>query len=340
MDFLQLIKDKVFIIAEIGNNHNGNADTAKELIDAAVDAGADAVKFQSFRGEDIVTPKVLSSEYPGWNVTEHQYWCDFLDTIALPLEAHKDVFDYAWKKGVVPFSTAASPQIVSFLEGLNVLLYKVASMDVTNVQLLKRIAATGKPVIMSTGMAEEVEIDQAVRWLDIKKLAVLHCVSDYPLAYQNANLKSMIMLKEKYGCPVGFSDHSLTYDLPIAAVACGARIIEKHITLNRNSAKKAEHHFAFEPAEFKELVIRIRNIEAALGRETIRNSDSELEFRKKARRSLHVNKALNRGDILKAEDICVLRPSDGAAPEEFEKFLGQTVKSDKEAWDPLTLEDV
>lgn len=340
MDLFRKISQKVFIVAEIGNNHNGSVATAKKLIDAAADAGVDAVKFQTFRGIDIVTPNVLSSEYPDWNVTEYKYWYEFLDSISLPLDKHKEVFDYAKDKALIVFSTSTSPEAVDFLEGLDVPIFKIASMDITNVQLLKKIASIGKPVIMSTGMAEEEEIRYAVRFFDLDRLILLHCVSDYPLVNSNANLRSIMWLQERFKCNVGFSDHSLGYELAIASVACGARVVEKHVTLDRNSRNKAEHHFSLEPDELKEFVVHIRQIESALGNKGITRSCGEQECRLKARRTLHVNKDIKAGSVLKSEDICVLRPCDGAPPGEFDFFVGREIKRNKKAWDSLTKEDI
>jgi len=340
MDFFERLSRSVFIVAEIGNNHNGNPDTAKRLIDAAAEAGADAVKFQTFRGTDIVTPKIPSSEYPGWNVTQFTWWHEFLDSIALPYDAHQEVFRYARSAGVVPFSTPTSLESVDLLQSLNVPIYKIASMDVTNIPLLRKVNEVGKPVILSTGMADEQEIDRAVSCFDRNRLAILHCVSDYPLKYCNASLRSIIRLKTKYGRPVGFSDHSLGHDLSVAAVACGARIIEKHITLDRNALEKAEHHVALEPGELKNLVVAIRQIEEALGTDVITLSANEREMRDKSRRSLHINKPLKSGAILTSDDISVLRPADGALPEEFDNFVGKKLNKCKQAWDPLTADDL
>lgn len=340
MNLFEKLFKKVFIVAEIGNNHNGDITTAKRLIDIAVESGVDAVKFQTFRGLDIVTPKVLSSEYSNEFSTNYTYWYEFLDSIALPLDKHKEIFDYANSKGIIAFSTPTSLEIVDFLENLNVPLYKVASMDVTNMPLLKKIASTGKPVILSTGMAEEKEIESAVRCFDIKKIILLHCISEYPLSYESANLKAILKLKDKFSCPIGFSDHSLGYELSIIAVAYGARVIEKHITLDRKPLRIAEHHFALEPSELKVFVTKIRQSELALGKETIKRTFKERKIRTNSRRSLHVNKEIKIGEILKSDDISILRPADGASPQDIDYFIGKSLRRHKEAWAPLKKEDV
>ncbi len=330
----------VLIVAEIGNNHNGDPDTAKKLIDAAAAAGADAVKFQTFRGLDIVSPAVSAKEYKDWNIEGFDRWYQFLDSIALPFEKHAEVFQHADQAGIIPFSTPTSIAAVELLESIDTQLYKIASMDVTNTQLLEKVSRTGKPVILSTGMAFEEEIASAVTLFDPRKLAVLHCVSDYPLNPQDANLRSIIRLRERFRCPVGFSDHSLGHDLVIAAVSMGATIIEKHITLDRQSPLKAEHHFALEPAELKQLVKKIRLIESALGEETIHLSKKEQDLRKKARRSLHATWYLQAGHTLRPEDIAIVRPGDGALPGDYDFFIGKAVCRNLAAWAPINKEDV
>lgn len=340
MNIRELLEERVFIIAEIGNNHNGDVNIAKKLIDRAVEAGADAVKFQTFRGIDIIAPNIPSSQYPEWNVTEYKYWYEFLDSISLPYERHEEVFEYALGKGVIPFSTPTSPESVKLLEKLDVSIFKVASMDLNNVQLLEVIASTNKPVILSTGMSSEDEIERAVEYFDCKKLALMHCVSNYPLDFRDANLKSIPRLWKRFGCSVGFSDHSLGYELDIAAVVLGARIIEKHITLDRNTPLKAEHHFAMEPHEFKEMVHKIRQIETSLGDEVITLSWKEKEMKKRARRSLYVNKNLKAGHMLGVNDISVVRPPGGAPPEAYKYFIGKRITHDKDRWTALTKEDL
>jgi len=328
----------VFIVAEIGNNHNGDPDTAKKLIDAAAAAGVDAVKFQTFRGLDIVSPRVAAHEYKDWNIEGFDQWYQFLDSIALPFDKHAEVFQHASQAGVIPFSTPTSTAAVALLESIGTRLYKIASMDVTNVQLLEAVSRTGKPVILSTGMALEEEITLAVDFFDRQNLAVLHCVSDYPLNPQDANLRSIAWLKERFGCPVGFSDHSLGNELVTAAVAMGAVIIEKHITLDRQSTRKAEHHFALEPAELKQMVKKIRLIEAALGAATINLSHKERDLREKARRSLHATRELKSGHTLEPEDIAIVRPGDGAPPQDYAFFIGKVLDVDVSAWAPINKE--
>lgn len=332
------LEEGTFIIAEIGNNHNGSIDTAKQLVDIAAAAGADAVKIQTFTGQDIVTPKVLANEYQGWDVQGFTFWYEFLDTIALPLEAHAEVFAYAQSKGLLAFSTPTSPAIVDFLETLDVPLYKMASMDVTNVQLLKKVASTGKPVIISTGMADEEEIDRAVAILKNNELAILHCISDYPTLPENANLQAVTYLNERYGLASGLSDHSISNEFAIGSVVLGGKIVEKHITYSRAAKEKAEHHFALEPSELNSLVASIRIVEQGIGEQSIVRSEQEQTNKFKYRRSLHLNRDMKKGDQISAEDIAVLRPNIGAAPSEFDDFIGKTLSQDVAQWSGLLKE--
>ncbi len=337
---LNILRDKVFIIAEIGNNHNGSKQTAIELINMAAAAGVDAVKFQTFTGLDIVSPKVRADEYKGWDVKGFTYWHEFLDTIALPLEDHKEVYAYAYSKGLIPFSTPTSVQIVDFLESIGNEIYKVASMDVTNIPLLKKVAATGKPVIMSTGMTNEDEVGKAVEIFRHNELAVLHCVSDYPTQPENVNLLSIPYLAEKYNVISGFSDHALTNEFAVGSVVLGGRIVEKHITYSRQAAEKAEHHFALEPNDFADMVKAIRNVEKGMGRKQLVRSASESENKFKYRRSLHLNKNKNAGDQILEEDISVVRPAIGADVCDFEFFLGKVLNKSVDAWTGLKKEDI
>ena len=332
----QVTERRVFLIAEIGNNHNGSVQTAKELIDIAADANVDAVKFQTFSGLDIVTPVVKASEYGSWGVTEFDYWYQFLDTIALPLGKHSEVFDYAISKGLIPFSTPTSPAIVDFLETLDVSLYKIASMDLTNVQLLKKVASTGKPVIISTGMGVENEIRAASRIFANNELSILHCVSEYPTRPENANLRAVSYLVDSYNAIAGLSDHSIGNEFALGSVTLGGRVIEKHITYSREAKEKAEHHFALEKEELIELVKAVRRLEKGLGSAAIIRSEQENKNRRNYRRSLHLNRPMRKGEVIREEDIAVLRPNIGDAPSEFEYYPGKVLLNHAEPWTGLT----
>jgi N,N'-diacetyllegionaminate synthase len=338
---LKSITEKsVFIIAEIGNNHNGSRQTAIDLIEIAANAGVNAVKFQTFMGRDIVSPLVKANEYADWEVGGFDFWYEFLDTLALPLEDHKEVFDYARKRGLIPFSTPTSDKIVDFLESIDNEIYKIASMDVNNIQLLRKVALTHKPVILSTGMATDDEIQTAIDIFSNNELAILHCVSDYPTRPEKANLLALSHIAESYGVITGLSDHSLSNAFAIGAVALGGRVIEKHITYSRNAVEKAEHHFALEPDELTKLVIDIRNLEKGLGAKALVRSESELGNKQKYRRGLHLNKSKRAGETINGSDISVVRPVIGATASEYEFFLGKILKRNVDAWTGLRKEDL
>ncbi len=322
---------KVYVIAEIGNNHNGSVAKAKEMIDASAEAGVDAVKFQSFRGLDIVIPLVPVSAYPGWNVKDKTWWYEFLDTIALPLEDHQEIIDYSHAKGVEFITTPFSPYIVDFLEGLSGIdAYKVASMDLNNDGLIQAIAETNKPVIMSTGMGHLPEVDKAVAMLGDRDFGILHCVSDYPLNAEDAYLNNIKVLNERFeGKQVGFSDHSLGHDLVIAAIAMGATIIEKHITLDRNDPATAEHHFSMEPKELTEMVQWVRALEKNFAiTEWARSEKEDQEGRQSYRRSFHYNKKLLAGHIINRDDLIFLRPGSGIGYDDLDKVIGRSLVCD------------
>lgn len=331
-----------YIIAEIGNNHNGSLEKALELIDASAAAGVHAVKFQSFRGIDIVSPKVKANEYKGWDVKNFEYWYEFLDTIALRLEDHQQVIDYTISKKMDFITTPTSPYIVEYLEQLKgIKAYKIASMDLNNFPLLHAVAKTKKQILMSTGMGDMTEVKKAVDIFKNHDLSVLHCVSDYPLDPDKAYLNNISVLMNEFpGLTIGFSDHSLGHELCVAARALGATLFEKHITLDRNDPNPAEHHFAMEPSEFKELVKWIKSIDNNLSINGFSRSDSEKENKFKYRRSYHYNSPLAKGTVVELKHLSLVRPGDGIAQEDLELLMGKTLTRNVEAFDPCLLTDV
>ncbi len=334
--------EKSYIISEIGNNHNGNLEKAIQLIDESFNAGVDAVKFQTFRGIDIVSPKVKADEYKGWDVKGFEFWYQFLDTIALKLEDHQAVIDYTNSKGIDFITTPTSPYIVDFLETLKgIKAYKVASMDLNNIPLLQAIAKTDKEVIMSTGMGDMIDITRAVEILKNKKLSILHCVSDYPLDPSKAYLNNIIELKNCFpNYDIGFSDHSLGHELCIAARCLGAMIFEKHITLDRKDPNPAEHHFALEPNEFKVLVNWLKHIDNNLNSEGFLRSENEKINKFKYRRSYHYKHDLNCGAIITIEDLALVRPSDGISDNDLDKVCGKSLIVNVKAFDPCLISDI
>jgi len=331
---------KFYIIAEIGNNHNGKKNKAIELIDAAYYAGADAVKFQSFRGIDIVNPKVKSSDYPNWAVGNYKYWYEFLDSIALKFDDHQDVINYAKTKGLDFITTPLSDDVVNFLEKLTGIYgYKIASMDLTNKLLIKSILKTNKNIFLSTGMSSLLEIKKTVKLFDNRKLNLLHCISDYPLKPEDAHLQNLVILKEKFPkVNIGFSNHYVGVELDIAAACLGSVIFEKHITLNRNDTNIAEHFFSLEPEEFKDFVNWIRIIEKDLNNKKFDRSTKEIRNKNKYRRSLFYKNDIKTGVKIKISDLLFVRPATGIDYETFRYLKNKTLKKDVYAFQPCKIE--
>jgi N,N'-diacetyllegionaminate synthase len=261
--------NKTIIIAEAGVNHNGDIETAKRLIDVASDAGVDYVKFQTFKAERLVSPSAQKAKYQIENDTsKDDSQLKMLKKLELSDNDHKELISYCKSKNISFFSTAFDEEGIYYLSSLNFDMFKIPSGELTNYPYLKAIAKTGLPVILSTGMANLDEIEKSINVLvsyGTKKseITVLHCNTEYPTPMIDVNLKAMLTIKEKLGVSIGYSDHTLGLEVPIAAVALGAKIIEKHFTLDR-SLKGPDHKASLEPNELKEMVIAIRNIEMAI----------------------------------------------------------------------------
>ena len=298
-----------YIIAEIGNNHNGSIKRCLKLIKAASMSGANAVKLQSFTGLDIISPKVLSSFYPEWNSMGFEYWYQYADSIALPISDHQIAIDYAHELNLEFVTTPVNPRITELLEKLNGIdKYKVASMDLNNFGLLKAMSQTKKDIIISTGMGTLKEISKALKILNKNNVSILHCVSDYPLNPKDAFLNNIKILKETFpNNLIGFSDHSLDHELAIASVIIGAEIIEKHFTINRKDPNAAEHHFSMEPKEFLKMVDWIKTIKHNLENKKWSRSLNELnEAKTISRRSFHYVKNFPKGYKINEKDIKVI----------------------------------
>jgi sialic acid synthase SpsE len=318
---------RCFFIAEIGSNHDGDFDTALRLMDVANNAGADAVKFQSFLADHLVKPD--SPDY------------DLLRRIELKREWYPRLKAEAEARGLVFFSTATNDITLGWMEEIGVELYKIASPNLTYLPLIRKAASFGKPVIMSTGMAGLLEIDEAVRTYTAtgnQQLALLYCVSEYPANPRNVNLSFIAQLAALYPYPIGYSDHTLDIGTAIAAVALGARVIEKHLTLNRNNAGP-DHHYALEAEEFITMGRNIRIVEQTVGHGPRHPSPEEREKSSAYWRSLHARRDLRAGEVLRAEDIQIVRPNDGLHPRHLEAVTGIKVTQDIPAGKPLTWND-
>lgn len=338
---------KVLIIAEAGVNHNGNIDMAKQLIDVAADAGVDFVKFQTFKADKLVSKSAKKANYQARNINnedDSQY--NMLKQLELSHEDHLELISYCKEKSIDFFSTAFDTEGLEYLDSLGFDRFKVPSGEITNYPYLRKLSTIGKPIILSTGMANMSEIKEAVSVLtsgnlEKKDITILHCNTEYPTPMIDVNLLAMNHIKREVGTEIGYSDHTLGIEIPIAAVALGATVIEKHFTLDRN-LQGPDHLASLEPQELKAMVIAIRNIEVAIHGGTGIKEPSKSETKNKvvARKSIHVNKRISEGDILQESDLIALRPGNGISPMEWKKVIGTRVKSDLEAFQMLNETDI
>lgn len=332
---------KTFIIAEIGVNHNGSVDLAEQLIDAAVAARADAVKFQTFRAEDLVTPDARKAEYQIANTGDDNSQFGMLKALELSEAQFKQLASYCSRCGIQFLSTPFSEAAADLLGRVGVDAYKISSGDLTHLPLLAHIASKGKPIILSTGMGNLAEIEQALTVIaraGDPPVSLLHCVSNYPAAVEDCNLAAMDTMARAFGRPVGWSDHTEGSAISWAAVARGATIIEKHITLDRN-LPGPDHRASMEPQEFHDFVVGIRSIEAAIGSGFKLPTPAELKTAEVARRSLVAAHNLAAGHVIREEDISIMRPGHGLRPAMQEVVVGLRLSRDVAAFKPLTTSD-
>jgi N,N'-diacetyllegionaminate synthase len=320
---------KTLIIAEAGVNHNGSIDLAKKLIDTAAAAGVDYVKFQTFKAENLVTKYAKKAEYQQKNMTStdnSQY--QMLKKLELSKEQHYELVDYCKKYDIKFFSTAFDMENIEFLSSLNLGLWKIPSGEITNYPYLKRVAGEKQPIILSTGMSTIEDINAAVNVLvrhgaEKQQVTVLHCNTQYPTPMHDVNLFAMQTIAKKIGVKVGYSDHTLGIEIPIAAVALGATIIEKHFTLDRNM-EGPDHKASLEPRELKTMVDAIRNIEKALGSSEKIVSPSESGNKNIARKSIVAAKFIAKGETLAEENLTIKRPGNGISPMRWDDIIGKT----------------
>jgi pseudaminic acid synthase len=323
-------------IAEISGNHSGSLEKAHLLIDAAADAGATSVKFQTY------TPDTMTLNLDSFSVTqEHNLWggrtlYSLYQEAMTPWEWHAELFEHCRSRGVVPFSSPFDPSAVEFLESLNAPMYKIASLETSDLQLIRLVGETGKPTIISTGATELEEIQDLVtiyRATGNTDLTLLVCTSSYPAEPKDANIKRMELLREKFGVKVGLSDHTLGIGVSMAAIALGASTIEKHITLDRKSGG-VDSAFSMEPGEFAELVTQGNAASLALGNSNWEIQPSEYESRR-LRRSLYIVKDVRAGETVSHENLRAIRPGDGASPKYLMEWIGQKFKDDQIAGTPM-----
>lgn len=315
---------KIFIIAEAGVNHNGDIGMAKKLVDAAKDAGADAVKFQTFRAENLVSKTALKADYQKQTTLAEESQFKMLKQLELSFGDFEELINYCSKKQIVFLSTPFDFDSINFLESTNMPIYKIPSGEITNLPYLIKTAKTKKPVIMSTGMSNLDEVGLAVKVLreyGAGAITLLHCNTQYPTPFKDANLKAMLTLKEHFGVAVGYSDHTLGIEAALAAAALGAKVIEKHFTLDK-SLEGPDHQASLDPEELKVMVTSIRNIEVALGDGVKRVSNSENPNKVIVRKSIVAKREITQGEILSEDNITVKRPGHGISPAKWFEVLG------------------
>lgn len=321
-------KNKVLIIAEAGVNHNGSLDVAKKMVDSAVNAGVDIVKFQTFKTEKVVLQSVNLAEYQRKNINTidtTQY--SMLKKLELSYDDQYELANYCKEKKIKFLSTAFDNDSIEFLSRLNIGLWKIPSGEITNYLYLKKIALFKQPILLSTGMSELHEIEAAISvllkfGLEKKQITLLHCNSGYPTPMIDVNLRAMHTIANKFKVSIGYSDHTKGIEIPIAAVACGAKVIEKHFTLNKNM-KGPDHKTSLNPVELKKMVKSIRNVEIALGSKSKFVTQSELENIKYARKSIIAIKAISKGEVFTEDNISVKRPGSGISPMYWENIIGK-----------------
>jgi len=320
-------KNPCFIIAEAGVNHNGKLSLAKKLIEAAKEAGVDAIKFQTFKAENLVTENTEMADYQKENINKKESQLEMLKKLELDYKDFISLKKYCDKKGIVFLSTPHTEDTIDFLEPL-VPAYKIGSGDLTNLPFLEKIAKKKKPIILSTGMATLGEVREAVKIIKRagnNKIILLHCTTNYPCPLEEVNLRAMITLKKEFNLPIGFSDHTLGITVPITAVSLGANVLEKHFTLDKN-LPGPDHKASLEPDELKEMVEAIRNIEKALGSDIKKLAKSEEKIKKVARKSIIAKVDIQKGTKIASDMLIIKRPGTGIEPKYLDKILGRVAK--------------
>ncbi len=335
----------VYIIAEAGVNHNGDMDTAKRLVDAAAEAGADAVKFQMFKADKLAAADATMAEYQKKNIGAADSQQNMLSKLELGETEHIELQKYCEERGIDFLSSPFDIDSMRFLLSIGMGIIKIPSGEITNFPYLKEAAKSNKRIILSTGMCTMDEVRDAVGVLEeysdglmatVGRLTLLHCNTQYPTPYEDVNLSAMMTLNTEFGCEVGYSDHTLGIEVPIAAVAMGATVIEKHFTLDR-SMEGPDHKASLEPDELKAMVSSIRHIEAALGDGIKRVTDSERANIAIARKSIVAAKEIMSGDIFTEENITTKRPGDGISPMRWNEIIGSKAARDYKADEKIEL---
>ncbi len=317
-----------FIIAEAGVNHNGRLELALQMVDVAAEAEANAVKFQTFKAEKVISRFAPKAEYQKENTENDESQLEMVKKLELDEQAHRRLLDYCREKGIQFLSTPFDSESIDLLDRLGLNIFKIPSGEITNLPYLRKLGKLNKGIIMSTGMADLREIEDALVALmksgtDSENITILHCNTEYPTPFDDANLKAIITMKATFpGIQIGYSDHTLGIEVPIAAVAMGACVIEKHFTLDRKMVGP-DHGASLEPAELKAMVFAIRNIEKAMGNGIKKPSPSELRNKLIARKSIVAAKPIMKGGTFTTENLTVKRPGTGISPMHWDEVVGK-----------------
>ncbi|MBN2964209.1 N-acetylneuraminate synthase [Sulfurospirillum sp. T05] len=323
---------KVFIIAEAGVNHNGSLELAKKLIDVAAEAGADAVKFQTFKADKLASKNAQKAEYQKDTTSKNESQYDMLKKLELNVDIHKELIAYCKEKNIMFLSTPFDHDSIELLSDLGLDIFKIPSGEITNLPYLKYLGKLGKKVILSSGMADMGEIEDALDILTSagtkkENITVLHANTQYPTPMEDVNLKAMVTIGTTFDVAYGYSDHTLGIEVDIAAVALGASCIEKHFTLDK-TMEGPDHKASLEPDELKAMVKAIRNIELALGSSIKKPSKSEMPNKAIVRKSIVAKKAIKKGDILSEGNITIKRPGNGISPMRWDEIMGTVALKD------------
>lgn len=321
---------KTLIIAEAGVNHNGDIELAKKLIDVATDAGADLVKFQTFSADRLVTQSALKAEYQALATDKIESQHEMLRKLELTESMHHELINHCANREIGFFSTGFDIESINFLASLGQELFKIPSGEITNLHFLQHIGGLGKKVLLSTGMSNMHEVAAALNALELagtpkNRITVLHCTSSYPAEMSDVNLRAMLSIQEEFGVEVGYSDHTLGIEVAIAAVALGAKVIEKHFTLDRNMTGP-DHKASLEPNELIRMVAGIRSIEKALGDGNKVITQNEIQNRDVARKSIVASRKIQAGEVFTENNLTAKRPGTGISPMEWDKVIGTKAK--------------
>lgn len=326
------MQEEVFIIAEAGVNHNGDINNAKKLIIKAKEAGADAVKFQTFKSDKVISKFAQKAEYQKETTGEKETQLEMVKKLELSYENFSELKKYCEEIGIVFMSTAFDFDSIDFLNSLKLKKWKIPSGEITNLPYLIKIAKIGKPIILSTGMSTMKDIENAIMALKENgsgAITVLHCTTEYPAPFNEVNLNAMNTIKKEFNVPIGYSDHTKGIEIPIAAVAMGATVIEKHFTLDRNM-EGPDHKASLEPNELKAMVSAIRNVEVALGDGDKKPTESEKKNIAIARKSIIAKQKIRKGEVFTEENLTVKRPGNGISPMKWFEVIGRPSSRDFE----------